>query len=209
MEQFKKLHPDIVTMDIVMPRRSGIDAVKGILEVDPSARVVMCSALGQETLVLEALQAGARDFIVKPFKPDGVTATLRRCSRRRTSGAAARGPRQVPRALPRGGDDHLAEMSGALLALEKEPAAREAIDSCFGWPIRSRAWRPHSTTTRSRRSPTRSKTACRRSARGSRAARAASCRCCFRGLEGLERMLAVVRDTARAAAGPSPRSRAR
>lgn len=78
IEQFKKHHPDVVTMDIVMPRRSGIDAVKGIIEVDPTARVVMCSALGQETLVQEALQAGARDFIVKPFKPDAVTANLRK-----------------------------------------------------------------------------------------------------------------------------------
>ncbi len=76
IDQFSKLHPDLVTMDIVMPRRSGIDAVKGILELDPHARVVMCSALGQETLVMEALQAGARDFIVKPFKPDNVIATL-------------------------------------------------------------------------------------------------------------------------------------
>jgi two-component system chemotaxis response regulator CheY len=78
IDQFKKHHPDVVTMDIVMPRRSGIDAVKGIIEIDPSACVVMCSALGQETLVQEALQAGARDFIVKPFKPDAVTATLRK-----------------------------------------------------------------------------------------------------------------------------------
>jgi len=76
IDQFSKLHPDLVTMDIVMPRRSGIDAVKGILELDPRARIVMCSALGQETLVMEALQAGARDFIVKPFKPDNVIATL-------------------------------------------------------------------------------------------------------------------------------------
>ena len=78
IEQFKKHHPDVVTMDIVMPRRSGIDAVKGIMEIDPTACVVMCSALGQETLVQEALQAGARDFIVKPFKPDAVRATLRK-----------------------------------------------------------------------------------------------------------------------------------
>jgi two-component system chemotaxis response regulator CheY len=78
IEQFKKHHPDVVTMDIVMPRRSGIDAVKGILAADPTACVVMCSALGQETLVQEAMQAGARDFIVKPFKPDAVTATLRK-----------------------------------------------------------------------------------------------------------------------------------
>ncbi len=78
VEEFKRLHPDIVTMDIVMPRRSGIDAVRGIVEIDPTARVVMCSALGQETLVTEALQAGAKDFIVKPFKPDAVLATLRK-----------------------------------------------------------------------------------------------------------------------------------
>jgi len=74
---FRELHPDIVTMDIVMPKCSGIDAVKDILKEHPNARVVMCSALGQETLVMEALQAGARDFIVKPFKPDSVISTLR------------------------------------------------------------------------------------------------------------------------------------
>jgi two-component system chemotaxis response regulator CheY len=78
VEAFKRHQPDVVTMDIVMPRRSGIDAVRGIIALDPTARIVMCSALGQETLVTEALQAGAVDFIVKPFKPDAVLATLRR-----------------------------------------------------------------------------------------------------------------------------------
>jgi two-component system chemotaxis response regulator CheY len=78
VERFKELHPDIVMMDIVMPKRSGIDAVKGIVAMDPTARVVMCSALGQETLVMEAIQAGAKDFIVKPFKPESVVATLRK-----------------------------------------------------------------------------------------------------------------------------------
>jgi two-component system chemotaxis response regulator CheY len=78
VEQYRILQPDLVTMDIVMPRRSGIDAVRGILEIDPGACVVMCSALGQESLVREALAAGARDFIVKPFKPDAVLATLRK-----------------------------------------------------------------------------------------------------------------------------------
>ena len=76
IDKYKAHHPDVVTMDIVMPRRSGIDAVKGILEIDGTARVVMCSALGQETLVTEALQAGAKDFIVKPFKPEAVLKTL-------------------------------------------------------------------------------------------------------------------------------------
>jgi two-component system chemotaxis response regulator CheY len=78
LEQFVELRPDLVTMDIVMPKRSGIDAVKGILAEDAQAKVVMCSALGQETLVMEALQAGARDFIVKPFKPEAVIATMKK-----------------------------------------------------------------------------------------------------------------------------------
>ena len=76
IDMFRTHHPELVTMDIVMPRRSGIDAVKGILELDAGANVVMCSALGQETLVTEALQAGAKDFIVKPFKPDSVIKTI-------------------------------------------------------------------------------------------------------------------------------------
>jgi len=78
VDEFKRLLPDVVTMDIVMPRKSGIDAVRGIVAIDPGACVVMCSALGQETLVTEAIQAGAKDFIVKPFKPDAVIETLKR-----------------------------------------------------------------------------------------------------------------------------------
>jgi two-component system chemotaxis response regulator CheY len=77
VETFREVHPELVMLDIVMPKCSGIDALRRILAVDPSARVVMCSALGQESLVQEALQAGARGFIVKPFKPDAVVATLR------------------------------------------------------------------------------------------------------------------------------------
>ncbi len=76
VELFQELQPDLVTMDIVMPKRSGIDAVKIIMAEQPTACVIMCSALGQETLVMEALQAGARDFIVKPFKPDSVVSTI-------------------------------------------------------------------------------------------------------------------------------------
>ncbi len=76
VDLYNELSPDLVTMDIVMPKRSGIDAVKAILAEHPTATVVMCSALGQETLVMEALQAGAKDFIVKPFKPESVVATL-------------------------------------------------------------------------------------------------------------------------------------
>ncbi len=76
VDRFKEHHPDLVTMDIVMPRCSGIDAVKNIREIDGGATIVMCSALGQESLVTEAMEAGATDFIVKPFKPQAVVSTL-------------------------------------------------------------------------------------------------------------------------------------
>jgi len=80
VEEFSRLSPDLVTMDIVMPKRSGIDAVKEILALDPTAKIAMVSALGQEALVMEALQAGAADYVVKPFKPEVVVATLRKIS---------------------------------------------------------------------------------------------------------------------------------
>ena len=69
VEKYRALVPDLTTMDIVMPEKNGIEALKQIMAIDPRARVVMCSALGQESLIIEALEAGARDFIVKPFKP--------------------------------------------------------------------------------------------------------------------------------------------
>ncbi len=72
IELFGEHSPDLVMLDIVMPRKSGLEALKEIMASNPKACVVMCSALGQETLVMDALEAGARDFIVKPFKPDKV-----------------------------------------------------------------------------------------------------------------------------------------
>ncbi len=72
VEKYKELRPDLTTMDIVMPFKSGIEATKEILALDKNAVVVMCSALGQESLVMEAIEAGAADFVVKPFKPDDV-----------------------------------------------------------------------------------------------------------------------------------------
>ena len=78
VDKFKELHPDMVMMDIVMPKRSGIDAVKGIVAMDPTARIVMCSALGQESLVMEAIEAGAADFVVKPFKAEDVQQVVRK-----------------------------------------------------------------------------------------------------------------------------------
>jgi two-component system chemotaxis response regulator CheY len=72
LERFQELKPDLTTLDITMPERDGLSALADIMGVDPSARVVMCSALGQESKVLEAIKLGAKDFVVKPFQPDRV-----------------------------------------------------------------------------------------------------------------------------------------
>ncbi len=72
VEKFKELKPDLTTMDIVMPFKSGIEATKEILALNKNAVIIMCSALGQESLVMEAIEAGAADFVVKPFKPEDV-----------------------------------------------------------------------------------------------------------------------------------------
>ena len=72
VDKFKELKPDLVTMDITMPEKDGMAALKEIMALDKSARVVMCSEMGQQAMVIEAIQAGARDFIVKPFKPERV-----------------------------------------------------------------------------------------------------------------------------------------
>jgi two-component system chemotaxis response regulator CheY len=69
---YGQLRPDLTTMDIVMPQMDGITALREIVRLDPTARVVMCSALGQEALIAEAIESGARDFIVKPFQPSRV-----------------------------------------------------------------------------------------------------------------------------------------
>jgi two-component system, chemotaxis family, chemotaxis protein CheY len=76
VELFKQLRPDVVTMDITMPEMDGITALREIRSFDPSANVVMCTAMGQKNMVVEAIQAGARDFIVKPFQPDRVLEAL-------------------------------------------------------------------------------------------------------------------------------------
>ena len=70
--RFQELRPDLMTLDITMPEKDGLTALAEIVAADPSARVVMCSALGQEAKVLEAIKLGAKDFVVKPFQPDRV-----------------------------------------------------------------------------------------------------------------------------------------
>ena len=79
IEKYKELKPDLVTMDITMPDMTGLEAVKAIRGIDSKARIVMCSAMGQNAMVMEAVQNGAIDFIIKPFKASTVLATLKRC----------------------------------------------------------------------------------------------------------------------------------
>ena len=76
--KYRTLKPDLVTMDIIMPDMGGIEAVRAITQFDPQARVLMCSAMGQQALVAEAIQAGAKDFVVKPFQPSRVLEAVQR-----------------------------------------------------------------------------------------------------------------------------------
>ena len=78
LEGYKELKPDLVTMDITMPEMDGIEAVRQIRAYDPEARVVMCSAMGQQAMVIDAIRAGALDFIVKPFQPERVVEAVRK-----------------------------------------------------------------------------------------------------------------------------------
>ena len=72
VSKYRELKPDLTTMDITMPEMDGLAALKEIRDQNPEARVVMCSAMGQQSMVIESIQAGARDFIVKPFQPERV-----------------------------------------------------------------------------------------------------------------------------------------
>ena len=76
VEKYNELKPDLVLMDITMPEMDGIQALKTIKSGDPSAMVIMCSAMGQESMVIEAIKSGAKDFIVKPFKPERILKTV-------------------------------------------------------------------------------------------------------------------------------------
>ncbi len=78
IEKYKELQPHLTTMDITMPEMDGITAVKEIRKIDPKANIIMCSAMGQQAMVIDAIQAGAKDFIVKPFQPDRVLEAVRK-----------------------------------------------------------------------------------------------------------------------------------
>lgn len=76
VDTYKSEKPDLVIMDITMPNKDGIEALGEIKAFDPDAKIIMCSAMGQESMVLEAVKLGAKDFIVKPFKPDRLIGTI-------------------------------------------------------------------------------------------------------------------------------------
>jgi two-component system chemotaxis response regulator CheY len=78
VEKYRDVSPEVTTMDIVMPFKNGIEATREILKSDPSATIIICSALGQESLVMEAIEAGATDFIVKPFKAENVIQVVKK-----------------------------------------------------------------------------------------------------------------------------------
>ena len=78
VEKYAELKPDLVLMDITMPEMDGIQALKKIRESDPNAAIIMCSAMGQQAMVIESIQSGAKDFIVKPFQADRVIEAVRK-----------------------------------------------------------------------------------------------------------------------------------
>jgi two-component system chemotaxis response regulator CheY len=78
IEKYKELNPDLITMDITMPEMDGITALKEIRRLDTNAKVIMCSAMGQQAMVIDAIQAGAKDFIVKPFHADRVIEAIKK-----------------------------------------------------------------------------------------------------------------------------------
>ena len=78
VEKYNETKPDLVMMDITMPEMDGIQALKKIKSGDPSANIIMCSAMGQQAMVIESIQSGAKDFIVKPFQPDRVLEAVKK-----------------------------------------------------------------------------------------------------------------------------------
>lgn len=83
VELYRRHRPDLVTMDITMPEMDGITAIREIMKIDPQARIIVCSALGQKTMVIEALTAGAKDYLVKPFQPERVLEALEKLQAQR------------------------------------------------------------------------------------------------------------------------------
>ena len=78
VEKFGEIGPDLVIMDITMPNKDGLETLKEIKGMDPGATIVMCSAMGQEAMVMDSIKSGAKDFIVKPFKPERILSTVKK-----------------------------------------------------------------------------------------------------------------------------------
>ncbi|HSV74875.1 MAG TPA: response regulator [Chthonomonadales bacterium] len=78
IDMYRSLKPDAVTMDITMPEMDGISAVREIRKIDPHARIIMCTAMGQKNMVIDAVSAGAKDFIVKPFQAEKVVEAIQK-----------------------------------------------------------------------------------------------------------------------------------
>ena len=78
VERYKELRPDLVTLDITMPEKDGLSALEDIMAFDPDAKCIMCSAMGQQTMVLDAIKNGAKDFIVKPFLAERVLESVKK-----------------------------------------------------------------------------------------------------------------------------------
>jgi two-component system chemotaxis response regulator CheY len=78
LAEFQDKRPDVVLLDITMPKMDGLSTLKKMLEIDPEANIIMCSALGQQQLIVQAIQLGAKDFIVKPFRPERVIGSIKK-----------------------------------------------------------------------------------------------------------------------------------
>lgn len=78
VQMYQETHPDLVLMDITMPKMDGLTALQRIMQIDPAARVILCSALGQQQLMVQAMRLGAKDFIVKPFRPERVLQSIKK-----------------------------------------------------------------------------------------------------------------------------------
>jgi len=76
VRKFQSLKPDVVLLDITMPNMNGLEAMRKIFSINPKAKVIMCSAMGQQSLIVEAIRAGVKDFIVKPFKPERILSAI-------------------------------------------------------------------------------------------------------------------------------------
>jgi two-component system chemotaxis response regulator CheY len=76
VEKYEELRPDVVVLDITMPEMNGLQVMEKILQMDPEARIIICSAIGQQNLIMDAINAGIKDFIVKPFKPERLLSAI-------------------------------------------------------------------------------------------------------------------------------------